>query len=113
MRTMARYCLAATAALALVLAASAPTTAASPTAHPLVGAYYYLWNPENFSGGTLREHLVPPQQPAGSLVNSQSPRTAARDITNARQAGINFFAMDWWPYDACIPLRGSPNRPTP
>jgi len=66
---------------------------------PLVGAYYYLWNPENFAGGTLREHLVPPQQPGSSLVNSLSPHTAARDITNARQAGINFFAMDWWPYD--------------
>ena len=67
--------------------------------HPLVGAYYYLWNPENFAGGTLRAHLVPPQLPAGSLVNSQSPRTAARDITNARKAGINFFAIDWWPDD--------------
>ena len=46
-----------------------------------------------------RAHLDPPQLPASSLVNSQSPQTAARDITNARQAGINFFAMDWWPYD--------------
>ncbi len=66
---------------------------------PLVGAYYYLWNPENLSGGTLRSHLDPPQQPAASLVNSSSPRTAARDITNARKAGIDFFAVDWWPYD--------------
>jgi hypothetical protein len=33
-------------------------------------------------------------------VDSASPQTAARDITNARQAGINFFAVDWWPYDA-------------
>ena len=67
--------------------------------HPLVGAYYYLWNPENFAGGTLRAHLTPPQLPAASLVNSQSPRTARRDIANASQAGINFFAIDWWPYD--------------
>ena len=66
---------------------------------PLVGAYYYLWNPENFAGGTLRAHLVPPQQPAASQVDSSSPRTAARDITNARRAGIDFFAVDWWPYD--------------
>ena len=66
---------------------------------PLVGAYYYLWNPENFSGGTLRGHLDPPQQPPASLVNSSSPRTAARDITDARRAGIDFFAVDWWPYD--------------
>jgi glycoprotein endo-alpha-1,2-mannosidase len=86
-------------ALTLFLAASAPPAPAS-SLHPLVGAYYYLWNPENFSGGTLRAHLVPPQFPSSSQVNSQSPQTAARDITNARQAGINFFAVDWWPYDA-------------
>ena len=71
----------------------------SSAVHPLVGAYYYLWNPENFSGGTLRAHLTPPQLPAASLVNSQNIRTARRDIANASHAGINFFAMDWWPYD--------------
>ncbi len=81
-------------------APAAPASTASQTMHPLVGAYYYLWNPENFAGGTLRAHLVPPQLPASSLVNSQSPKTAARDITNARRAGINFFAVDWWPYNA-------------
>lgn len=67
--------------------------------HPLVGAYYYLWNPENMTTGTLRAHLDPPQPPPASLVNSQNPKTAARDITNARKGGINFFAVDWWPYD--------------
>ena len=77
------------------------------TTRPLVGAYYYLWNPENFAGGTLRAHLVPAQLPPGTLVNSQSPRTAARDITNARRAGINFFAMDWWPYDTGYSPRSS------
>jgi glycoprotein endo-alpha-1,2-mannosidase len=96
---MARCCLGAAVGLMLVVAATLPAAASPPTVHPLVGAYYYLWNPENFAGGTLRAHLVPPQLPAGSLVNSQSPRTAARDITNARKAGINFFAIDWWPDD--------------
>ena len=99
----ARCCLGTVLALSLVLAGSATATAKAPhsaSVHPLVGAYYYLWNPENFAGGTLRAHLVPPQLPAASLVDSQSPQTAARDITNARQAGINFFAVDWWPYDA-------------
>ena len=99
MRIVARCCLGTALALTLLVAASAPVIATSPGVRPLVGAYYYLWNPENFAGGTLRAHLVPPQQPAGSLVNSQSPRTAARDITNARAAGISFFAIDWWPYD--------------
>jgi glycoprotein endo-alpha-1,2-mannosidase len=98
-RIVARCCLGTALALTLLVAAGAPVLATSPSVRPLVGAYYYLWNPENFAGGTLRAHLVPPQQPAGSLVNSQSPRTAARDITNARAAGINFFAIDWWPYD--------------
>ncbi len=77
-----------------------------------MGAYYYLWNPENFAGGSLRAHLVPPQVPADSLVNSQSPQTAARDITNARKAGINFFAVDWWPYDAGYSGSRLPASPT-
>lgn len=79
--------------------AAEPSRPGSAPTHPLVGAYYYLWNPANLTTGTLREHLVPPQVPSSSLVNSQSPSTAARDITNARRAGINFFAIDWWPYD--------------
>jgi glycoprotein endo-alpha-1,2-mannosidase len=84
----------------LLVAASTQAAPASTSSsiHPLVGAYYYLWNPENFAGGTLRAHLEPPQVPTSAEVNSQSPQTAARDITNARQAGINFFAVDWWPY---------------
>ena len=88
--------------LALVFASGiqAAEPAQASRAHPLIGAYYYLWNPENIASGSLRAHLVPPQVPADSLVNSQSPQTAARDITNARKAGINFFAVDWWPYDA-------------
>jgi glycoprotein endo-alpha-1,2-mannosidase len=32
-------------------------------------------------------------------VDSQNPKTAARDIATAHQAGINFFAIDWWPHD--------------
>src|SRR6202020_2248938 len=96
---MARCCVGAVVTASLLMASTLPAAATSPEAHPLVGAYYYLWNPENFAGGTLRAHLVPPQLPAGSLVNSQSPRTAERDITNARRAGINFFALDWRPDD--------------
>jgi len=67
--------------------------------HPLVGAYYYLWNPQNMDTGNMRSHLEPPQAPPSSLVNSASPQTAARDIANAHRAGVNFFALDWWPYD--------------
>ena len=84
-------------ALGFDTSASAAPTSERP--HPLVGAYYYLWNPENLATGTLRAHLDPPQQPPSALVNSQSSATAARDITDARKAGINFFAIDWWPDD--------------
>ena len=58
----------------------APVAAHAPRAltHPLVGAYYYLWNPENMATGTLRAHLDPPQQPPAGLVDSQNPKTAAR-----------------------------------
>ncbi len=84
----------------LLLASAIPPAQAGPGAlHPLVGAYYYLWNPENFSGGTLRAHLIPPQQPPAAQVDSSNPATAARDIATARRAGIDFFAVDWWPYD--------------
>ncbi len=67
---------------------------------PLVGAYYYLWNPENLiAGGSLRSQLVPPQRPPFGLIDSNKTQTATRDIANAHKAGINFFAVDWWPYD--------------
>jgi hypothetical protein len=67
---------------------------------PLVGAYYYLWNPENLiAGGSLRSQLVPPQRPPFGLIDSNKTQTATRDIANAHKAGIDFFAIDWWPYD--------------
>jgi glycoprotein endo-alpha-1,2-mannosidase len=68
----------------------------------LVGAYYYLWNPENFAQGTLRAHLVPEQAPSARLSDSESKKTATRDITEARQAGIDFFAIDWWPDNGAL-----------
>ena len=71
----------------------------SSAVHPLVGAYYYLWYPESLADGTLREHLVPPQAPPAALVDDRNPRTAERDIANARKAGIDFFAIDWWPLE--------------
>jgi hypothetical protein len=44
---------------------------------PLVGAYYYLWNPENLiAGGSLRSQLVPPQRPPFGLIDSNKTQTA-------------------------------------
>ena len=67
---------------------------------PLVGAYYYMWNPENLiAGGSLRQQLVPSQEPPFALIDSNRTSTATHDIANAHKAGIDFFAIDWWPYD--------------
>jgi hypothetical protein len=94
----------ATASLGAV-AGAASKTESSPSAHdglthPLVGAYYYMWNPENLiAGGSLRQQLVPSQRPPFGLIDSNRTSTATRDIANAHKAGIDFFAIDWWPYD--------------
>ena len=85
---------------ALAGAAGAAGAAPPTGTKPLVGAYYYLWNPENLPSGSLRAHLVPPQLPSPASVDSRSPATATRDIAEAHRAGIDFFAIDWWPYDA-------------
>ncbi len=63
----------------------------------LVGAYYYQWFPQNLAQGTLRADLVPPQGPNPSTDNSANPKTAEIAINQARYAGVDFFALDWWP----------------
>ncbi|MGA8369753.1 MAG: glycoside hydrolase family 99-like domain-containing protein [Acidimicrobiales bacterium] len=63
----------------------------------LVGSFYYLWFPQNLEEGTLRAHLVPPQGPNPATDVSANPATAAKAITQANKAGVNFFALDWWP----------------
>lgn len=81
-------------------AASAASRSHDGLTRPLVGAYYYMWNPENLiAGGSLRQQLVPPQRPPFGLIDSNKTSTATRDIANAHKAGIDFFAIDWWPYD--------------
>jgi hypothetical protein len=63
----------------------------------LVGSYYYSWFPQNLEEGTLRAHLIPPQGPNPATDVSADPATAATAIAQANQAGVDFFAMDWWP----------------
>ena len=59
-----------------------------------------MWNPENLiAGGSLRQQLLPPQRPPFGLIDSNQTSTATRDIANAHKAGVDFFAIDWWPYD--------------
>ncbi|HVF33665.1 MAG TPA: glycoside hydrolase family 99-like domain-containing protein [Acidimicrobiales bacterium] len=82
------------------------TTTASPTAtttdppslrdRTLLGAYYYLWNPENLAQGWLRNRLAPPQRDMQTQAEAPDGG-AADDIRQAADAGIDFFAVNWWP----------------
>lgn len=76
-----------------------PTTTSAPLTlrdRTLVGAYYYLWNPENLTQGWLRGALDPPQ-PDASAQAAAPDRGASVDIDQASSNGIDFFAVNWWP----------------
>lgn len=62
-----------------------------------VGAFYSVWYPSNFSEGTLRRELEPPQPPALGEYDSGSPAVAAAQVELAAAHGVDFFAVDWWP----------------
>jgi glycoprotein endo-alpha-1,2-mannosidase len=79
--------------------ATAPS-GADPAVRPelLVGAHYYLWFPTRFQGGTyLRARLDPAQKPLLGEYSSASAGVVEQHIAWASQAGITFFALDWWP----------------
>lgn len=75
----------------------ASPASAEPTAeHPLVGAFYHLWNPENLGQGYLRARLRPPQ--TSMVAHAASGVAGAEaDIAAAADHGVDFFALDWWP----------------
>jgi hypothetical protein len=81
----------------------APVTAppvvdqASLAPRPLVGAHYYHWYPGNWSAGTLRAQLDPPQQPRLGAYDSMDTAVAEQHIEWASEHGIDFFTLDWWP----------------
>lgn len=63
----------------------------------LVGAYYYLWYPRNFSQGWLRAKLAPPQEPELGLYSSRDPKVAEQHIAWCSRYGLDFLALSWWP----------------
>lgn len=63
----------------------------------LVGAYYYLWYPGNFSQGWLRSKLAPPQQPELGVYSSRDPKVAEQHIAWCSRYGLDFLALSWWP----------------
>jgi len=77
---------------------SIPVVDASTLApRPLVGAHYYHWYPGNWSAGTLRAQLEPPQEPVLGLYDSTDTTVAEQHIAWASEHGIDFFTLDWWP----------------
>ncbi|MBO0691480.1 MAG: glycoside hydrolase family 99-like domain-containing protein [Acidimicrobiaceae bacterium] len=83
-------------AAAFRASAAATLTPPSPES-PLVGAYYSDWYPSNAAQGTLRAHLSPPQGPSNAALDDADPAVAAKAIAQASQAGVDFFALDYWP----------------
>lgn len=63
----------------------------------LIGAHYYVWFPQNFSAGYVRDKLSPEQGPLLGHYSSSSPAVAEQHIAWAADAGISFFTLDWWP----------------
>lgn len=84
-------------ALLMTLALTGTAAASGQSERLLVGAYYYIWYPNNFRHGYLREKLRPVQDITLGQYSSQDPETARRHIAWASRYGIDFFAVDWWP----------------
>lgn len=63
----------------------------------LVGAHYYHWYPDNFTDGTLRKKLVPPQPPQAGWYQSADVSVVEQHIAWASRYGIDFFTLDYWP----------------
>jgi hypothetical protein len=70
----------------------------TPESELLVGAHYYLWFPSRFADGNyLRARLSPAQRPLLGEYSSASRAVVERHIGWAREYGIDFFTLDWWP----------------
>ncbi|KMY68290.1 hypothetical protein AAU61_00860 [Desulfocarbo indianensis] len=83
--------------LALCLAACQSQPPVVQNDRYLVGAYYYLWYPQNFSQGWLRAKLDPPQEPVLGLYSSDDPQVAEQHIAWCSRYGVDFLALGWWP----------------
>lgn len=65
-----------------------------------VGAYYYPWYGP-YPGGhtwtqTVREHLLPQEQPAAGFYSSRDQATIDAQIDQSHRGNIDFWSMSWW-----------------
>ena len=63
----------------------------------LVGAHYYLWHPQNFQQGFLRQKLNPKQFPQLGLYRSNDIKVTEQHIRWCSEYGIDFLTLDYWP----------------
>lgn len=92
-----KFCLLCFLSAAIFLAACDSQQPVAQNDRYLVGAYYYLWYPENFSQGWLRAKLVPPQEPELGIYSSRDPKVAEQHIAWCSRYGLDFLALSWWP----------------
>lgn len=64
---------------------------------PLVGAHFYLWFPENWFAGTLGKYTLPEIKPVQGYYETLGKGVFAKQVQEARNAGIDFFIFDYWP----------------
>lgn len=83
--------------LILFLVGCSETTGPRPSLPILVGAYYYVWYPENWREGYINGRLKPQQLPALGQYDSGDMRTIEQHIAWSSRYGIDFWAVSWWP----------------
>ncbi|MBL7214154.1 MAG: hypothetical protein ISS71_00585 [Phycisphaerae bacterium] len=69
-----------------------------------VGVYYYTWHGPDVGGHdfttTLRDHLVPAQQPKMGHYNNNDPAVIESHIRQSLRGNIHFWACSWWGPDS-------------
>lgn len=93
------------AAAALILPRQLASRLHDPWSRTLVGAYYYVWFPENWKLGWIGDRTDPPIQPVLGKYSSRDPKVAEQHIRWATEHGIDFFVLSWWPQDPEIERR--------
>lgn len=71
-----------------------------------VGVYYYPWHGPGIGGhhfrDTLRDHLVPRQEPALGAYSNKDPKVISTHIAQSVMANIDFWACSWWGPDSFV-----------
>ncbi|MBK7977760.1 MAG: glycoside hydrolase family 99-like domain-containing protein [Deltaproteobacteria bacterium] len=93
------------AATALVLPRQLASRVHDAWSRTLVGAYYYVWFPENWKLGWIGDRTDPPIEPVLGKYSSLDPKVAEQHIRWATEHGIDFFVLSWWPQDPEIERR--------